>query len=139
MAKQATPRHSTAASGNGGLDQFAGLANVNGAAMSYMQRCGQTNMEQMAKLSDELSSFFNTRIRHDTEFGQSLSQCRNFGEIMELQRDWFATMTNEYTEETQRLMEMTSRMWAEGLQPFYEAAGQIADEAQKKGKGDTAA
>lgn len=125
MAKQATPRQSSDTSGNGGMDQFAGIANLNGAAMTYVQRCGQTNMEHMAKLGDELSSFFNTRIRHDTEFGQSLSQCRNFGEIMELQRDWFATMTNEYTEETQRLLEMTSKMWAEGLQPFYDAAEQM--------------
>ena len=132
MAKQATPRQSATTAGNGGMEQFASL---NGAAMSYMQRCGQSNMEHMAKLSDELSNFFNARIRHDAEFSQSLSQCRNWNEIMELQRDWFATMTHEYSEESQRLMEMTSRMWAMGFQPLYDAADQV----EKKESGGTAA
>ncbi len=118
MAKQSTLRQS-GSDPNEALDQLTAL---NGAALEAMQRCGRSGIEQMTRLGDELTEFVGKRVRHDAEFGQALANCRNWADVVELQQGWFTTMASEYSKESRRLMEMTSKMWAEGLQPFYDAA-----------------
>lgn len=68
-----------------------------GACLAAWGQCGR-----------ELADFAATRLRKDTEFGESLLRCRTWSETAEVQREWVRATVDDYAHESGRFMEIWS-------------------------------
>lgn len=74
--------------------------------MNVAFRAGET----YAAWNSEVLRFASDRLRQDTEFGLALAKCRDWTEAAELQRDWATKTTQDYFEESRRLLRVATRL-----------------------------
>jgi len=66
-------------------------------------------MQKMNELNTEILHFIAERMQKDLEFQQRLMQCRDPKELHALQTEFIQTMIDRYTEETGKLIDMTTK------------------------------
>jgi Phasin protein len=74
--------------------------------MNVALRAGET----CAEWNGEVLRFASDRLRQDSEFGVALAKCRDWTEAAELQRDWATKTTQDYFEESRRLLRLATRL-----------------------------
>ena len=66
--------------------------------------------ETFAAWNGEVLRFASDRLRQDSELGLALSKCRDWTEAAELQRDWATKATQDYLDESRRLVRLATRL-----------------------------
>lgn len=88
-------------------------------AMSKMQKMGLNSMtwmgsdwaERMADLGSEMLNFMAERVQEDVDFQHRLLHCKDMTELHKLQAEFMQRMINRYTEETGKIMELSTKAW----------------------------
>ena len=93
-------------------ETVAKLQQMGFAAMPWM---GTEYAERMADLGSEVLDFLAERVHEDVQFQHKLLHCRDMTELHRLQAEFIQRMINRYTEETGKMVELSSRAW---LMPF---------------------
>jgi Phasin protein len=65
--------------------------------------------ETCAVWNGEVLRFASDRLRQGSELGFALAKCRSWTEAAELQRDWTTKTTQDYFEESRRLLRLATR------------------------------
>ncbi|WP_119303629.1 phasin family protein [Dongia deserti] len=78
--------------------------------------------ERCAALNGEVLRFASDRLRRDSEFGFALAKCRSWTEAAELQRDWATKTTEDYFEESRRLLKLATQWSADMVEASTEEA-----------------
>jgi phasin family protein len=129
MAREAKQTSKTTqAEMTGQLEQIAAF---NGAAMDMVSRAGQAYFNSLTALNEELMRFMALRMRHDAEFGQTLTKCEDWSAAANLQQGWVREAGEEYFAEAGKLLELASKATMESWKPVQERATQALDDLQK--------
>lgn len=120
-----------ATSQEGAAEQLDRMAAFNGEAMEVFVQACQAYVSGVATLNGELMGFVNTRLNHDAELSQALSQCGNWSDAANLQQNWAQQATQEYLAEANRLTELASKVAKESWEPVYDRASHIMTELNK--------
>jgi hypothetical protein len=111
--------------------QLAQIAAFNGAAMDMVSRAGQAYFNSVTALNEELMCFMALRMRHDAEFGQTLTKCEDWSAAANLQQGWVREAGEEYFAEAGKLLELASKATMESWKPVQERASQALEDLQK--------
>ncbi len=90
---------------------------TNGPAFDGLMQSGQACVQACSDWRNEILRFYDQRLRADEKFGAAISDCTTLAEIVDVQRNWAMTATQDYFEEGQRLAQI-----AAGSFPFWPAA-----------------
>jgi hypothetical protein len=91
---------------------------LNPPMMNVALRAGET----CAAWNGEVLRFASDRLRRDSELGFGLAKCRSWTEAAELQRDWATKTTQDYFEESRRLLRLATRWGADIAEASSEEA-----------------
>lgn len=84
--------------------------------MGSVAAASQSYLNALTELNEELMGFANRRLASTTEAQNSLKDCKTWEEAIQVQQDWMRDAGEQYSEELQRLMELTTRTMSVGLQ-----------------------
>lgn len=87
-------------------DTMAQLQKVGLDTMTWM---GTDWMERMTDLGNEFLQFLAERIQKDVELQHRLLHCKDVAELHKTQAEFMQTAIDRYTEETGRLIEMSTK------------------------------
>ncbi|MGV6848154.1 MAG: phasin family protein [Marinibacterium sp.] len=90
----------------------AAVDQLQSLGLSAMPWMGTEWMEKMGDLSAEVLQFLAERVKRDVEFQHRLLHCADMKEVHEIQAEFVQTAIDNYTEETGKLVEMTTKAWA---------------------------
>lgn len=85
-----------------------GMLTFNRDAVEAYGRAWGGYLEAWNRCGQELMDFAASRLRKDTELGESLSKCRSWDETAEVQSAWMRTAFDDYARETEKVMEIVS-------------------------------
>ena len=119
-----------------GLDTQVGFPAWQSNALDIMTRAGQAYAEGVAAIGEEMASFMQTRLQHNMALGDSLTRCHTWTDVAEVQRDWLKEATEEYAAESQKLMEMGSKLMRESWAPVEQVATEAVETEPKASKQD---
>ncbi len=83
------------------------------------------------EMNREFMKFVATRLQHDADLGRSLSQCKDWTEATRVHEDWVREMSEEYAEESEKLMAIVS---SSAQASWNLAIGENADVKEEKAK-----
>ena len=101
-----------------------------GGAMDAMVQAGQAYVEGVVELNQELAGFVQTRWKRDLELGESLARCRDLSDFTNVQRAWLEETTEQYAAETQKLVELGTKLASMSRDRVQSAMG---EPSQSKG------
>jgi len=113
----------------GGLTPEAMLT-FNRSSMDASSRAWNAYLGAWHRFGQELVDFAADRLRKDTEFGESLSKCRNWNETADVRSRWMRAALNDYSDEAEKVMQIMSVVSMEG----YDAQKSLLDPKKKKGE-----
>ena len=89
-------------------DAMTQLQKMGFDSMSWM---GTDWMERMSDLGSEVLQFIADRVQQDVDLQHRLLHCRDVNELQKIQAEFVQTAINRYTEETGKLIEMSTKAW----------------------------
>lgn len=137
MTDRAKPKAGSAASttstgissaGNGTSDMMMA---VNATAMDVFTRACRASFSGWASMNSEMADFMAKRFKHDADLSASLARCDNWEDAVALQRDWARSAAEEYVEEANRLMELSSKLASDQWKPVWEQADEMVSTIAK--------
>ena len=111
--------------------QMATIAAFNGTAIGVVSKVCEAYMNGFAEVNTEAMNFMSARLRQDAELGRSLSECKDWNALSNLQQDWSRKAVEDYVAETRKLMELTSRITADGWDSVRTASSEVMAKAKK--------
>lgn len=93
------------------------MAKLQEAGLTSMSWMGTDWMERMSDLGSEVLQFLAERVRQDVELQHRLLHCKDMTELHKIQAEFVQTAIDRYTEETGKLVELTSKFWAPPEKP----------------------
>ena len=100
------------------------MANLPSTPMNGYATWWQAYMTGAAEMNKEFMNFITTRLQSDAELGQSLATCSDWADAASVHGDWVRKMSEEYTAETETLMEIAS---ATAQESWAAANGELSD------------
>lgn len=91
------------------------IAKMQKMGLNSMSWMGSDWMERMSDLGSEVLDFMAERVHEDVDFQHKLLHCRDMTELHKLQSEFIQRMINRYTEETGKMIELSSKAW---MAPF---------------------
>ena len=89
---------------------FENMIDTNGRNLRAVMRANEVMLESMTAFGREVMEFGNTRLRHDLETSGSFMRCGDGMEAFGLQCDYLRLATQQYVEETNKLVSLGGRM-----------------------------
>ncbi len=89
-------------------DAMAQLQKMGFGSMNWM---GTDWVERMSDLGSEVLQFFADRVEKDVELQHKLLHCKDMSELHKVQAEFFQTAIDRYTDETGKLVEMSTKAW----------------------------
>ena len=87
--------------------QQAGLGNMMGMSTAWLQAINGLNAE--------VTSFLSERIKQDVKTQQKILNCKDLGELSDIQREFIQTAIDQYTAETGKLLELGTSVFSGAL------------------------
>lgn len=106
-------------------DATNGLAAFNQFSMDTLVRGYQSWMDGASEINREVINFVGTRLRRDAEYAEKLARCTNWNDATQVHQSWLKQATEEYAAETGKLVEVATKVTADGLKPLKENADQL--------------
>lgn len=107
------------------------LASASANFVQSMTKATQTYVEGMSALTKELSEFAMMRLDHDAEYCQSISDCKDWTQIVEAQQKWINQASEEYLAETQRIAELGMKLAGNSSAVFAGSQAAASSESDK--------
>lgn len=89
-------------------DAMSQLQKMGFDSMSWM---GTDWMERMSDMGSEVLQFMADRVQQDVDLQHRLLHCRDVNELQKIQAEFVQTAINRYTEETGKMIEMSTKAW----------------------------
>lgn len=87
---------------------FPWMTPPSGFGLDAFTRIGEACNKACLAWQEEVVRFMNARAQSDTQVGQKLVACKNWGDAVKLQQDWAASMAQDYFDEANRLFGLAS-------------------------------
>lgn len=107
------------ASGPGPGAQLEGMMAFNSTNVELFTQACQAYAAGVARLNGELLSFVNARLSRDVDLGRALCKCDTWTDALSVQQDWAQRATQEYLDESSKLMKLASKVTQEDWAPLY--------------------
>lgn len=101
------------------------LSAVNARAIDVFGQACRAGFHGWASMNSEIADFMAKRFKHDADLSASLARCENWGDAMTLQQDWARETAEEYMEEANRLMALTSKLANDQWKPVWQQADEL--------------
>lgn len=85
-----------------------GMMTFNRDALDAYSQAWGSYVEAWNRCGHELMEFAASRMRKDTELGESLMRCRTWNETAEIHRHWMQSALDDYAREGEKVMEIMS-------------------------------
>jgi phasin family protein len=92
-------------------DSFFQMQQLGLSSMPWM---GGDWMEKMSDMGNEVLQFVAKRVEEDVALQHKLMSAKNIQDLQKVQAEFIQTAINRYTEETGKLVEMSTEMWLPG-------------------------
>ena len=115
-------------SGNGTSDMMMA---VNATAIDVFTRACRAGFYGWASMNSEVADFMAKRFKHDADLSASLARCESWEDAVALQRDWAREAAEEYMDEANRLMELSSRLASDQWKPVWQQADEMVSTIAK--------
>ena len=125
------PKTTPVASQEESTEQLGRMAAFNGETMQAFAQACQAYTSCVSTLNKELMGFVSTRLNRDVELSQALSNCGNWSDAVDLQRQWAQQATEEYMTEAGRITELASKIAKESWEPVYEQTNRMMTDIDK--------
>ena len=131
-AKATTPERTTSSGiGTAGNGTSAVLATVNATAIDTFTNACRAGFSGWASMHSEVAGFMAKRMKHDADLGISLARCESWEDAVTLQQNWARETAEEYVEEANRLMELSSKLASEHWKPVWQQADEMVSNLAK--------
>jgi len=103
-----------------------------------MAECSEVCSKSFAEWQEEIARFAQTRLQRNGEVAEAAAGCRDINDFIGLQQEWLKTASQDYLQETARMMGLASRMTQDWMQPmtrFWGNSGSLSHPAEPKAKG----
>ncbi len=114
--------------GNGTSDMVMA---ANAKAMDVFARACQASFQGWASMNSEVADFMAKRFKLDAELSASLARCETWEDAVTLQQDWARQAAENYADEANRLMELSSKLANEQWKPVWQQADDIVADLGK--------
>ena len=104
---------------------------VNATAIDVFSRACRAGFHGWASMNSEVADFMAKRFKHDADLSASLARCDNWEDVVSLQQDWARETAEEYLQEANRLMELSSKLANEQWKPVWEQADEMVSTIAK--------
>ena len=104
---------------------------VNATAIDVFTRACRAGFCGWASMNSEVADFMAKRLKHDADLSASLARCETWEDAVALQRDWAREAAEEYMDEANRLMELSSRLASDQWKPVWEQADEMVSTMAK--------
>ena len=104
---------------------------ANARAVDVFARACQVSFQGWASMNSEVADFMAKRFKHDAELSASLARCETWEDAVNLQQDWARRTAENYVEEANRLMELSSKLANEQWKPVWQQADDIVADLGK--------
>ncbi|HKY93966.1 MAG TPA: phasin family protein [Kiloniellales bacterium] len=85
--------------------------------------CGEAYTKGFAEIQDEVTRFAQARMQRNSELAEALARCRDINDMMGLQQEWLKAASQDYLQQTARMMGIASRMTQDWMQPMTKLWG----------------
>lgn len=99
---------------------YEAIAMASGSAMQALMRSSDAILRGMMALSQEMTEFANARLRQNVERSESLLHCADPAEAFDVQCDFAQKATQQYLEETNRLMSLATQVGGKCWEPIQD-------------------
>ena len=103
---------------------YQSLFDSNGEIMTIWMRSSEALWAGIAKLNGEVMDFANARLKENLEASDSLAHCTDTEQAFDYQCDFARRATEQYLEQSGRVMRLASETAREALRPLEEGARQ---------------
>ena len=86
------------------------LAWFDGSFLESFTRTTEACGKAYRAWQEEVVRFTSERLERDNEFGRKLVACRDWGDAAKLQQDWAAAMAQDYLSESNRIIQLASKL-----------------------------
>lgn len=109
------------------------LTTWNGKMAAALGQAGAAYTKACLEWQQEVARFVGARLDQDRLAQESLTNCRDLGDLAKAQQDWATKATKDYLDEAARLTELASQFARAAMAPVYEG-GQPAPGGRKESK-----
>jgi len=102
------------------IADVAGLAQPVAAAVA---ECGEACTKGFAQWQDEAARFTQARLQRNSELAEAMARCRDLNDMVGVQQEWLKAASQDYMQQTARMMGIASRMTQDWMQPMARLAG----------------
>jgi hypothetical protein len=96
---------------------FSAAAWANGPMLDALMRTGEACNKACRAWQEEAVRFTTARLESDIELGRKLFTCGNWTEAAKLQQDWVVSMAQDYLNEANRIVQLSSELGTETMRP----------------------
>jgi hypothetical protein len=97
------------------LPDMQGMTQPLAAAMA---ECSEVCTKSFAEWQEEIARFAQARMQRNGEVAEAAARCRDVNDFIGLQQEWLKTASQDYLQETARIMGLASRMTQDWMQPM---------------------
>lgn len=109
------------------------LTTWNGKFATTLGRMGTAYTKACLEWQQEVARFVGARVDQDRQACESLTGCRDLGDLAKAQQDWAMRATKDYLDEAARLTEIASQFAQTAMAPLHEA-GHLAPSGRQQSK-----
>jgi hypothetical protein len=93
--------------------------------------CGEACSKGFAQWQDEVARFAQGRLQRNSELAEAMARCRDVNDMVGLHQEWLKTASQDYMQQTARMMGIASRLTQDWMQPMTRlwgnGAGKLKD------------
>ena len=83
-----------------------------------MAECGEACSKGFAQWQDEVARFTQARLQRNSELADAMAHCRDVNDMVGLQQEWLKAASQDYLQQTARMMGIASRLTQDWMQPM---------------------
>ena len=80
--------------------------------------CGEACSKGFAQWQDEVARFAQGRLQRNSELAEAMARCRDLNDMVGLQQEWLKAASQDYMQQTARMMGIASRLTQDWMQPM---------------------
>jgi hypothetical protein len=87
--------------------------------------CGEACSKGLAQWQDEVARFAQARLQRNSELADAMARCRDVNDMVGVQQEWLKAASQDYMQQTARMMGIASRMTQDWMQPMARLYGTV--------------